>query len=190
VSGSRHRKIFISLFSWFADVKWNDAESLKNLGRALIITTGHIMNKKAKWNFGCLMAGLCFAGLGLGVAWGDTQSVPFVSQHGGTNTIPCPGVFYGYAYITNSSGKQWVIPTNNVTGGTLTDLSSSSFGSNYVSVACVIRKGDGFTWCGTNTVTFPATNAEAYSLIVYVKSPTPPPASKQTINLQVNWSTN
>jgi hypothetical protein len=144
------------------------------------------MNKKMKWNIGSAITTLVFAGFAVcAVRGGNTQSIPFTIGTGGTNTIPCPGPYYGYAKMTNSTGTLWFIPSNSVSSGTLTD--ESAFGSNYVSVACVLRRSDLSVWCGTNSVTFPATNADSYSLTVYVKNLPPPPTNKQPLNLQILW---
>jgi hypothetical protein len=96
----------------------------------------------------------------------------------------CPGSYTGVAKMTNSTGAYWITPPANTSSGTLTD--ASGFGSPYTSVAYVKSK-TGFSWCETNTVTFPATNTTSYELYIYVKSPLPPPTNGQPMNLQITW---
>jgi hypothetical protein len=87
--------------------------------------------------------------------------------------------------MTNSAGSVWLTPPTNATSGTFTN--ASGFAPPYVSVACVLRKSDLMSWCGTNSVTFPVTNTAQYSLTVYVKNTPPPPTNGQPVNLQVIW---
>jgi hypothetical protein len=149
------------------------------------------MNMKNKQTFAQIIAALTLAGLVLtgcathcGLTGPQTQCVPFTVQSGGSGS-ECPGVWTGLAKMTNSTGTFWITPPTNTTSGTLTD--ASGFASPYVSVAYVKRKSDLVTWCGTNSVTFPATNTTQYSLTVYVKSPLPPPTNSQPMTLQVTW---
>jgi hypothetical protein len=155
-----------------------------------------IMNTKNKLNLGHIIAALTLVGLALvgcathstrlmhyDLSGPQTQCVPFTAQTGGSGT-GCPGVFTGYAKMTNGASF-WFTPPTNTTSGTLTD--ASGFPAPYVSVACVKRKSDLMTWCDTNSVTFPATNNTTYSLTFYVKSPLPPPTNTQPMNLQITW---
>jgi len=142
------------------------------------------MTGKFKPTFGRILTVWALAGFAAGVVWADTQNDAFTKQTGGSGS-GCPGTYSGYAKMTNSAGAFWLTPPTNTSSGTLTD--ASGWGTNYVSVAYVQRKSDLVTWCGTNSVTFPATNATQYSLTVYVKNTPPPPTNGQSLNLQVAW---
>jgi hypothetical protein len=91
--------------------------------------------------------------------------------------------------MTNSAdGTFWITPPTNVVSGTLKD--ASDFAAPYSSVACVLSKNHFLLkWCETNSVTFPATNTDKYSLTIYVKNQTPPPTNGQPMNLQITWKT-
>lgn len=128
--------------------------------------------------FGVLTA--CFIGC---VALADQQKRPFIEINGGSGS-GCPGAYTGYAKMTNNLGTFWITPPTNTTSGTLTD--ASGFPAPYASVASVMCN-DFTTWCGTNSVTFPATNSKNYTLTIYVKSTPPPPTNGQPIVLQINW---
>lgn len=112
----------------------------------------------------------------------DTQCIPFTVKS--VSGSGCPGSYTGYAKMTNSAGSVWITPPATATNGTFTDL--SGFPSPYVSVASVTRLSDHATWCGTNSVSFPATNSNTYQLMVVVKN-TPPPTNGQPMNLQIIW---
>jgi hypothetical protein len=142
------------------------------------------MTKKIKKNIGGIIAGLVLVGGAAGVAWADVEGIPFTIRTGGSTNTPCPGAYSGYAKMTNGSAL-WFTPPTNASSGTFTD--ASSFGTSYVSVACVVRRNDLMAWCGTNTVTFPATNSTQYALTAYVKNTPPPPTNGQLLNLQVTW---
>lgn len=124
------------------------------------------------------------AGLMAGAAFADTQNIPFTLQSGGSGP-GCPGTYTGYAKMTNSAGAFWITPPTNTTSGTFTD--ASGLGVPYVSVAYVKRKSDSVSWCGTNSVSFPATNSTSYELFVYVKNIPPPPTNGQPLTLQISW---
>jgi hypothetical protein len=123
------------------------------------------------------------AGLMACAALADTQQIPFTVKT--VSGSGCPGAYTGYAKMTNSAGSIWITPPTNTTSGTLTD--ASGFGAPYVSVACVDRKSDLVSWCGTNSVTFPATISTSYQLMIVVKSTPPPPTNGQPMNLQITW---
>lgn len=126
------------------------------------------------------------AGFAAGLAWAaDTisQAIPITVQSGGSGS-GCPGTWTGYAKMTNAAGTFFITPPTNATSGTFTDV--SGFAQPYASVACV-KQNDLVTWCGTNSVTFPATSSNTYLLTVYVKSPVPPPTNGQPINVQITW---
>jgi hypothetical protein len=141
------------------------------------------MTEKFKPTFGRILTVLVLAGFAAGVVWADSEKIPFTKQTGGSGS-GCPGAYTGYAKMTNSTGLFWITPPTNTSSGTFTD--ASGLGTNYISVAYVTRKSDGLTWCGTNSVTFPATNTDQYLLTVYVKN-TPPPTNGQPMNLLVTW---
>ena len=131
---------------------------------------------------------MTLAGLTASVGLADQQNIPFTPQSSGSGS-GCPGTWTGYAKMTNATdGSLWVTPPTNAISGTLTD--ASGFAAPYVSVATVKRQSDLVKWCDTNSVNFPVTNTAKYSLIVYVKSPLPPPTNGQSLNLQVTWHTN
>lgn len=115
----------------------------------------------------------------------STQTIKFTQQSGGSGT-GCPGATLGYALMTNSDGTYWITPPTNTISGTLTD--ASAFGTNYVSIAYV-RCNNMIAWCGTNHVTFPATNSLKYRLEVAVKNTPPPPTNGQPMSLKITWLT-
>ena len=141
--------------------------------------------KKNKWlRFGYAAVGMAVIGFVASVAWADNEVVPFTPNAGGASiTNAYVGVYYGIAKMTNGSQSFWITPPANTTNGTLTDI--SGFGPPYSSVVYAANLSAKH-WCGTNTVTFPATNTTMYTLTVYIKS-TPPPTNGQPITLQINW---
>jgi hypothetical protein len=143
------------------------------------------MIKKIKRNIRHIIAALALTGFAAGVAWADpiTQMIPFTVRS--VTGSGCPGANTGYAKMTNNIGTFWITPPANATNGTLTDI--SGFPAPYVSVACVTRQSDLTKWCGTNTVTFPATNSTCYELFVFVKNTPPPPTNGQPMNLKITW---
>lgn len=146
------------------------------------------MNKHIKRNLGKTITALTLIGFTACLALADQQAIPFIPQNSGSGS-GCPGTWTGYAKMTNvTDGTFWITPPTNVISGTLTD--ASGFASPYSSVAYVKSKNHlGLSWCGTNSVTFSATNTDKYSLTVYVKSPVPPPTNGQPVNVQVTWRT-
>ena len=126
---------------------------------------------------------LVLAGVFCLAAHAETQGDKASISHGTNDS--CGGTYYAVVKMTNSTGSVWIIPPTNSSSGTFTDV--SSFGSPYSSVAMVTRFSDKVTWCGTNSVTFPATNSNRYSLTVYVTTPTPPPTNGQPVALQIQW---
>jgi hypothetical protein len=141
-----------------------------------------IMTKKNKPVFGPIVAALAFAAFAACVAWADTQGDK-ANVISGNNS--CAGAYKALAKMTNSSGNPWVTPPTNTSSGTFKD--ASGFAPPYTSVVLVTRKSDSTTWCGTNSVTFPATNTTSYSMAVYVTSTPPPPTNGQPLTLQVTW---
>ena len=143
------------------------------------------MNKNTKLKIAKTLTLLALAGFTACIALADTQTetIPFTQQSGGSGS-GCPGAYTGLAKMTNSAGTFWITPPTNTTSGTLTDV--SGFPAPYVSVAYV-KRNDLTPWCGTNSVTFPATNSKTYALTVYVKSTTTPPTNGEPMTLQIIW---
>jgi len=139
--------------------------------------------KAHKSKCGRIIVTLALTGLAASLALADIQQIPFTAKT--VRGSGCPGAYTGYARMTNDAGNIWITPPTNATSGTFTD--ASGFGAPYVSVAYVIRKSDGTDWCGTNSVTFPATNSTSYEMTVAVKSTPPPPTNGQPMNLQITW---
>jgi hypothetical protein len=142
------------------------------------------MGKNIKPTFGYIVSGLALTCLAVCIAWADSQNIPFTLKSGGGGPS-CPGTYTGYAKMTNSTGSIWITPPAHTSSGTFTD--ASGFPPPYVSAAYVARKSDLASWCGTNTVTFPATNSTSYQLVIYVKSTPPPPTNGQPMQLQITW---
>jgi len=141
--------------------------------------------KTNKWiGIGQVAAVAASIGLIAGAALADNEIVPYTPATGGTTNIPCPGIYYGNGKYTNSSGV-WITAPTNITTGTFTD--KSGFGAPYESDVYVYDKNTTVQWCGTNTVTFPATPGQKYSFTAYVKNVPPPPMTNQTLTLQVTW---
>lgn len=145
----------------------------------------NIMNKKIKNNLGRVIATLSLASLAGWAAWADT-----VIRQGDKATIvsgssTCSGAYNALAKMTNSAGSVWLTPPANTSTGTFTN--ASGFAAPFAAKVLVTRKSNLVTWCGTNTVTFSATNSTSYSLAVYVTSATPPPTNGQPMTLQVTW---
>ena len=139
------------------------------------------MAKKTTPTFGHLIAALTLATWAACVAWADTQgdSATIVS---GNNA--CAANYTALAKMTNSAGSYWITPPAGTTTGTFTD--ASGFPPPYSSAVQVMSRSLS-TWCGTNSVTFPATSTTSYCLTVYVTSKPPPPTSGQTMTLEITW---
>jgi hypothetical protein len=119
------------------------------------------------------------------VARADMQIIPVKIITVGSTNNTCPGLYYAYSRMTNSSGSIWLQPPTNTTTGTFTD--ASGFGPPYSSLCLVLRQNDGTSWCGSNSVTFPATNSTAYQLVLVIKNRPPPPTNSQPLSLQIVW---
>lgn len=102
-----------------------------------------------------------------------------------SGSTPCVGSYTAFAIITNSAtGDIWFTPPNGTTNCTITDI--SGLGSTYVSVVKAFRK-DTLAWCGTNTVTFPASSLKQYRFYIYVENTPPPPTNGDVLTLDVQW---
>jgi len=130
---------------------------------------------------GKIIATLLLTGFAACVALADTQGiVPTIAK----GSASCIGTYSAYAKITNSAGNIWITPPTNITSGTFTDI-STNVSTNYTSTVVVMRKKDLVTWCGTNSVTFPATNSTSYQMVSYVTSSSLTNGQLQT--LQIVW---
>ena len=142
------------------------------------------MNTSTKQKLVKTIATLALTGLAASIAWAEQQSAPATVA---TGTNPCAGTYYAYAKMTNDTGSIWIKPPTNivVTSGTLTD--KSGFPAPYSSYATILKKGTTSYLCGSNSVTFPATNTASYQLMVVVTSSTPPPTNGEPMTLQIDW---
>jgi hypothetical protein len=43
------------------------------------------------------------------------------------------------------------------------------------------------SWCGTNSVSFPASSTKQYKFIIYIKNTPPPPSNGDVLTLSVQW---
>lgn len=144
--------------------------------------------KKNKWiGLAQATAIAAITGLVAMAVLADNEMVPYNPGQGGTTNNTCPGVYYGCGKYTNSLGQYQITAPTNITSGTFTD--QSAYGSTYVSVVYVMDQQTLKTWCGTNTVNFPATPGQKYACTAYVKNVPPPPPTNQidTLNLQLTW---
>lgn len=142
------------------------------------------MNKNKTTQIICATL-LALVGFTAGIVWAaDTETIA-AKVSSGTN--PCAGTYYAYAMMTNDTGSIWITPPTNtvVSSGTLTDV--SGFPAPYSSSAVVLPMGSASYLCGSNSVTFPATNTLKYKLEVVVTSATPPPTNGQPMKLQIQW---
>jgi hypothetical protein len=71
------------------------------------------------------------------------------------------------------------------TNGLATDI--SGLASPYESVVKAIRN-DGISWCGTNSVSFPASSSKQYRFYIYIKNTPPPPTNGDALTLDVQWN--
>jgi len=145
------------------------------------------MNNRIKQNLGKTITALTLIGLAASVVLADnsTQSIPATVT---TLSNACAGKYYAYVKMTNDQGSIYIKPPTNIVvrSGTLTD--QSGFAAPYSSYATVQKKGTLTYLCGSNSVTFPATNTATYQLMVVVTTPTPPPTNGQPMILHVDWN--
>lgn len=106
----------------------------------------------------------------------------YVASQGGSTNNPCPGPYKGYARMTNSTGI-WFRPPTNATTGVFTNTADFS----NPPVLQAVRRGDLMCWCGTNSVTFPASSSNQYQLGAYLKTNVPPPTNGQIVTLSIEW---
>jgi hypothetical protein len=111
-----------------------------------------------------------------------------ISASVATLSNSCTGKYYASVKMTNDQGSIYIKPPTNIVvrSGTLTDM--SGFAAPYSSYAVVQKKGAQTYSCGSNNVTFSATNTASYVLMVVVTSPTPPPTNGQPMTLHVDWN--
>jgi len=128
---------------------------------------------------------LVLAGFTGPVALADSQYDPAKTSIGTNSSF---GKYYAYAKMTNSAGSFWIKPDTNIVvrSGTLTDISGlpAPYGS-YAAVGVFMSTN---TYCGSNSITFPATNTLTYQLSIFVTSPPPPPTNNQPMMLQIQWN--
>jgi len=119
----------------------------------------------------------------VGVQGTDTE---IIAAKVTTLTNSCAGKYYAYANMTNEAGSIWIKPPTNIVvrSGTLTDM--SGFAAPYASYAVVQKKLATTYSCGSNHVTFPATNNATYQLMVVVTSPTT--TNGQPMTLHIDWN--
>ena len=120
------------------------------------------------------------AEIGESFLWGQ-----YKTSSGGTTNAPCPGVYSGYARMTNSTGI-WFRPPTNSTSGTFTNNADPGPFSAPPRLQ-VVRRNDGVSWCGTNFVKFPASSSFQYQMTAYLTTNAPPPTNGQIVNLEVVW---
>jgi hypothetical protein len=114
----------------------------------------------------------------------QTSGSGAVNMSGGSTS--CCGSYSGFANITNdATGTVWFSPPSGTTNCVATD--SSGLPSPYVSCIKAIRKGDLVSWCGTSSVSFPATSNREYKFIIYVKNTPPPPSDGDILTLDIQW---
>jgi hypothetical protein len=156
------------------------------------------MNNITKTGMMCLAAGILAGAVGCksssekGGAESGSAERSLINPYydGGYNGTPgsatCVGSYSGSAKITNSAtGTIWFTPPSGTTNGTATDLSGLS--APYSSVVLAMRKRDMMAWCGSNTVTFPASSTDQYKFTIYIKNMPPPPTNGQILTLDVQW---
>jgi hypothetical protein len=98
----------------------------------------------------------------------------------------CVGSYSGSAKITNSAtGTIWFTPPAGTTNCIAADASGLS--SPYESVVLAMRKRDLMAWCGTNSVSFPASSSDQYKFTIYIKNTPPPPTNGQALTLILDW---
>ncbi len=141
------------------------------------------MNKN-KSLFTLLCSAIAIFGIAEVAALADTETIGAKVM---TSTNPCAGKYYAYVKMTNSTGSTWVQPPTNtvINSGTLTDL--SGLPSPYSSSAVVEVFGSTNYLCGSNSITFPATNTCRYMLMIVVTSATPSLTNGQPMNVQIQW---
>jgi|ERR1051326_3042200 hypothetical protein len=83
----------------------------------------------------------------------------------GTGSNSCVGAYNGFVRFTNFSVNPpsiWFRPPAGTSQGTISD-SSGIIDPSYVPVVEAVRRRDLFRWCGTNTVSFPASDKRPIS---------------------------
>ena len=166
---------------------WNSDKHLASFNQGQAFRGGSFSpkmktNKTTQIFFATILA---IAGFAASVAWAaDTEIIPATVSSGNN---PCAGHYNAYAKMTNDVGSIWITPPTNivVSSGTLTD--ASGFSAPYSSYATVLKKGTTSYLCGSNNVTFPATNTASYQLMVVVTSSPPPPTNGEPMTLQIDW---
>lgn len=145
------------------------------------------MKSPSNSTFGKIITLLVLTGCAAHLVFADNPTENIAAKVA-TLTNSCAGKYYACANMTNEAGSIWIKPPTNIVvrSGTLTD--QSEFAAPYASYAVVQKKGTLTYSCGSNHVTFPATNTATYQLMVVVTSPTPPPTNNQPMTLHVDWN--
>lgn len=102
-------------------------------------------------------------------------------------SLSCVGTYTGEAKITNSETSSiWFTAPSGTTNCVITD--SSGLAAPYLSVVRAVRRSNAQTWCGTNTLSFPALASQQYKFYIYIKNTPPPPTNGQVLTLDVEWN--
>jgi hypothetical protein len=123
----------------------------------------------------------CFTSLAL-VPLFQSQAINASLKSGGQGS-DCPGPYIASTTLTNSAGAVWITPPAGATNGTLTDI--SPYPAPYASVASVMRRSDGMTWCAGDSVSFPVSSGNVFQLKIYVVSG--PFTNGQPVTAQIAW---
>jgi hypothetical protein len=146
----------------------------------LKFTANH--NKKPKMKSKLILATVLTSLIACFTVFAVTVTSPV---HLGSGSSTCIGSFTGTAVVTNSAtGTVWFTPPSGTTNAIVTDV--TGFSSPYVSMVKVIRN-DSASWCGTNSVSFPASSAKQYKFLIYIKNTPPPPSNGDILTLSIQW---
>jgi hypothetical protein len=133
-----------------------------------------------------IITGAAVAGIVAGtVALADQQTRPATVV---SPTSSCAGKYTAYAKMTNiNDGSTWVVPPTNivVTNGLFSDQSTIS--QPYSSYAMVTPYG-GLSSCGSNHITFAATNGGKYTLTVIITNNPTTVTNGEQMTLNVQWN--
>ena len=102
--------------------------------------------------------------------------------NGGTGT-DCPGPYTAIVTMTNSTGSIWITAPAGTTNAVLSD--ASPYPAPYASVVATMCKNNGMTWCGPDSISFPAVGGNNYQMKLFVVSGTV--TNGQPLTLQITW---
>jgi hypothetical protein len=119
-----------------------------------------------------------------------TSQGPFIP--GGGTRNPCPGVWYGYAIITNynvNPPTRWWTKPPNATTCTIQEVNRPASPPGYVSSIEAVESGMTGRWCtnSPNSLTFPVRTNKQYQFTIFVNNIPPPPTTNQMLTLQITW---